>query len=112
MQQSPYNYAASINNNFSVSTARPECVQHIAHAFRRRCVLPEVTGEEELGQDLPNLREALLFRPWALLSPPKLDRTHVHWGQSGHELFDEERVRYPFEDELFWKGDEEELGMS
>ena len=94
------------------STARPKCVRNIGRAFRRRCVLPEVDDEEDLGNDLPSLRETLLFRQWALLSPPQLNWTpeapeDMHW----HELFEGDNVRYPFEDGLFWKGDAEELGF-
>lgn len=95
-----------------MSTARPECVQHIARAFRQRYILPDVDDEEELGQGLPSLRETMLFRAWALRSPPNLERSHfcndvgvTH----AHELFDGDKVRYPFEDELFWKGDKEEM---
>ena len=95
-----------------MSTARPECVQHIARAFRRRYILLDVDDEDELGPCLPTLRETMLFRAWALRSPPNLGRSHFcnNVGATiAHELFDGDKVRYPFEDQLFWKGDKEEM---
>ena len=95
-----------------MSTARPECVQHIARAFRRRYILADVDDEDELGPDLPTLREAMLFRAWAFRSPPNLERSHFcnnAGATNAHELFNGDQVKYPFEDELFWKGDKEEM---
>lgn len=95
--------------SLNVNTSNLECVYHIARTFRRRVVMPGVSEHEELGPGLPSKREAALFRPWALLSPVMVDRSA--WDEdTSHELFDDESIRYPFEDELFWKGDEEELG--
>ncbi|KAL9632676.1 MAG: hypothetical protein Q9164_005168 [Protoblastenia rupestris] len=99
----------SLTPGLDVNTFDVECVYHVARSFRRRIVLPEISEHEDLGPGLPSKREATLFRPWALVSPNMPDREFAMEDRS-HPLFADELVRYPFEDELFWKGDKEELG--
>ncbi|KAG8527414.1 uncharacterized protein KY384_007566 [Bacidia gigantensis] len=90
-----------------------ECVYKIARAFRRRIVMPEMTEDEDLGIGLPTKREALLFRAWALVSPRLHHNRYSEPEEEGaHELFGGDGAhKYPFDDSLFWKGDEEELGI-
>ena len=86
---------------------------HSARSFRRRIVLPELPSNqlESVAKrpDIPSLRETLLFKPWAFLSPAKPDREfqYTEDGDPGHELFEEEAVRYPFDDSLFWDSSDE-----
>ena len=90
-------------------TSHFECLTHMVRSLRRRIVLPEVPDDDELGPGSPGKREACLFRTWALDCPRDQNRSFVE--ETGrHELFNGGCIRYPFEDELFWKGDEEELG--
>ena len=96
--------------NSGIDTSNTACVYHVARAFRRRIVLPEISEQEELAPGLPSKREARLFRPWALLSPMPPQRHFIGYASAEQEHFFDKLVRYPFEDELFWKGDEEELG--
>lgn len=57
---------------------------------------------------LPSLRETLLFRPWAFASPIMPDRTFADEdGEGFHDLFKDERVLYPFPDDLFWHASDE-----
>ena len=85
----------------------------LARSFRRRIVLPEVPSNQAapamMRRDLPSLREALLFRPWVFISPAKPDRQfqYTNRGDPWHEMFDEEGVRYPFDDSLFWDPSDE-----
>ena len=71
----------------------------LARSSRRRIVLPEIacSGVESNGQ--VSLREALLFRSWAFLSPAKPDRDYTT--DDGAANFHEE-ILYPFSDDLFW----------
>ncbi|KAL9126622.1 MAG: hypothetical protein Q9217_004360 [Psora testacea] len=92
-----------------INTSNIGCVYYVARTFRRRIVLPEISEHEELGPGLPSKREATLFRPWALQIPILPDRCFLS-GSGRHAIFSDVCVRYPFEDELFWKGNKEELG--
>ncbi|KAL8640619.1 MAG: hypothetical protein Q9226_008726, partial [Calogaya cf. arnoldii] len=51
------------------------CIWHLARAFRRRLVLPDVSDKRERGE-LLSKREANLFRPWALARPARVKRTY------------------------------------
>ena len=105
MQQSPNNR----NNYLPVNTSEADCLVHLARSICRRIVLPEISEDEELGPRLPGKREAYLFRAWALNTPKVLNREFTdHVGR--HALFDDFLVRYPFEDELFWRGNAKEVG--
>lgn len=95
------------------------CVWELARSFRRRIVLPEVPAEDAQRAStlsrragFPTLRESLLFRPWVFYTPKQPDREYVELMNDEdppHEFFDEDNVRYPFPDHLFWKvGDEGE----
>lgn len=83
----------------------------LARSFRRRIVLPEFpfSGPQpvRMKSDLPSLREALLFRPWAFISPAKPYRDFTSEDDNKHELFDEEGALYPFPDKLFWDPSDE-----
>ncbi|KAL6719081.1 hypothetical protein ACLMJK_003316 [Lecanora helva] len=83
----------------------------LARSFRRRLVLPEVPANQvspvTMKSGLPSLREALLFRPWAFISPSKPHRDYVSARDGEHDLFSEEAVLYPFPDELFWRPSDE-----
>ena len=79
--------------------------------MRRRLVLPDVDEHESLGPGLPSQREAMLFRPWALLHPFIADSKFAQGGRA-HDLFYDGAIKYPFGDGLFWKGDEEEMGQT
>ena len=105
MLQSPDN----LPNPLPVDTSHPQCLLHIARFICQRMVLSEVLEDGELGPGLPSASEAYLFRAWALNTPELQDHDFSDEA-GGHELFREECIRYPFEDELFWKGDANELG--
>ena len=96
---------------FDISCASSHCCWQIARSFRRRIVLPQIEDKnsipESLNSGLPSCREMLLFRPWALISPPVPDREFAEEISPPHELYEERGVRYPFPDPLFWDpGDE------
>lgn len=92
---------------FGQEGTHDDCLWNLARAFRRRIVLPEVPpgdGNKSTRCEL-SVREALLFRDWALHTPKKRreweDPSTVQ-GKS-HELFSEDVYLYPFPDKLFWK---------
>ncbi|CAF9940224.1 MAG: hypothetical protein ALECFALPRED_008485 [Alectoria fallacina] len=91
-------------------TDNSACRWHLARSFRRRIVLPEVSDHSSvtMKSGLPSLRETLLFRPWAFASPIMPDRTFADEdGEGFHDLFKDERVLYPFPDDLFWHASDE-----
>ena len=89
-------------------TSTSVCINQLARTFRRRIVLPGVDEAEELGVGLPSKREALLFRPWALRTPYTGDAYYWRVSAGKHVTFHDGAFRYPFDDSLFWVGDEEE----
>ena len=95
-----------------IGTDTTACTAYLAQSFRRRIVLPQVpdthrtSGTTKSG--LP-LREALLFRAWAMASPLPVNPPVTHGVSNGnHPLFTEQAVLDPFpDDDLFWRpGDE------
>ena len=76
---------------------------HLARSFRRRIVLPELpcfhVESHALRPGQASLREALLFKSWAFLSPAKPDRDNIT--DDSTDNFQEE-ILYPFPDDLFW----------
>ena len=108
-----FNQAFLSRPNAGVSVLEDNSVScwRLARSFRRRIVLPEVSSNQappaSMNSGLPSLRETLLFRPWALISPRKPDREYTSTQDGRHNLFDEEAVLYPFPDKLFWKPSDE-----
>lgn len=108
-----------------LGTNTKECIWHTARLCRRRLILPGISSDnggydhrissspgKSVKAPVPILRESLLFRPWVFHTPKR-----QQWdillaerdSRTAHPLFDENGVRYPFPDELFWKeGDEGE----
>lgn len=108
-----FNRALSPATNTGVYTLEDNSLAcwQLARSFRRRIVLPEVPSDRAppvaMKSGLPSLRETLLFRPWALISPAKPDREYTESSEAAHELFDEDAVLYPFPDSLFWESGDE-----
>lgn len=86
-----------------LNTDQPDCLWHLARFFRQRNV-PDPFA------DMSMETEAEMFRAWALRSPvapPPREGGPTTAG--AHKLFEDDRVLYPFPDELFWReGDEGE----
>ena len=87
-------------------TQSSACVFHMADGLRER-VLPEFIIDDTATRSCPPIPEALLFRAWAFCKTRARYDTEDKANKSAHELFEEEAIRYPFPDELFWnEGDE------
>ncbi|KAL8932077.1 MAG: hypothetical protein Q9216_006972 [Gyalolechia sp. 2 TL-2023] len=96
------------------ATDDPHCIWYLAMIFRRRLILPRTSRTLERGQRLP-LREARLFRAWALARPPSMNEPsgdeHDRESRRLHKVLakvqDKQAEAGDVPDELFWKdGDE------
>ncbi|MCJ1277517.1 hypothetical protein MMC21_005330 [Puttea exsequens] len=95
----------------SIATDQEDCMWKLARSFRQRLVLAEVT-DSEMGDAstalLSTSREAMLFKQWALASV-SMDGNIMSKNWTARSFCEsmEIELRYPFEDDLFWKdGDE------
>ncbi|KAL8983513.1 MAG: hypothetical protein Q9205_002274, partial [Flavoplaca limonia] len=85
-------------------TDAPQCIRHLAKAFRRRLVLPKETDTRVRGQ--LSKREARLFRPWALVRPARVKRAYDEEGQM-ESLEDRMEQEGDVDDGVFWnEGDD------
>lgn len=103
-----------------LGTNTVDCIWHVARLCRRRLILPSIPSDDggydhrissspdpkSVKAPVPTLRESLLFRPW-VFHTPKRQQWDIMLAErdslTAHPLFDENGVRYPFPDELFWK---------
>ncbi|KAL8761725.1 MAG: hypothetical protein Q9184_002167, partial [Pyrenodesmia sp. 2 TL-2023] len=72
-------------------TDNNDCIRHLVESFRRRIVLPDMSDMTERGQTLP-AREARLFRAWALIRPPTVQRSYPPHSEI-MQMFDNELAR-------------------
>ncbi|KAI4166976.1 MAG: hypothetical protein LQ343_007581 [Gyalolechia ehrenbergii] len=92
--------------NVTYATDDPHCTWHLAEILRRRLILPETSCTLERGQTLP-LREARLFRAWALARPLRIERSFDEDDWKMCKFLNQLAKDRDVADELFWKdGDE------
>ncbi|KAL8690967.1 MAG: hypothetical protein Q9218_003705 [Villophora microphyllina] len=82
---------------FEPNTSTKNCLYHIARMLSPRLVLPEASDQPERGRDL-SPREMLLFRAWALHTPPQ-----VKMEEQSTLLEDEMANIGDVPDALFWQ---------
>ena len=97
-----FKQASGIDGRTGTLRARTDgsaCKWHFVRSFRRRIVLPEVSDQSTITMKsgLPSLRETLLFRRWALATPPTMDRSFSgqEGGDRSHHLFIDGCILYP-----------------
>ncbi|KAI4242574.1 MAG: hypothetical protein L6R40_003955 [Gallowayella cf. fulva] len=95
------------------------CIGSLARAFQRRLILPEILEKPENsdagpaganrkrhGQRLPR-REAVLFRPWALMRPSRVQRTYSPYQREMAKLDAAMESDADLDEDSFWRhGDE------
>ena len=99
----------------TLSTDNPDCVWHLAKAFRRRIVLRQVDPYQIKSGHTVSLREELLFRAWALHIPGHGRPRILHENEDedddfpwpAHKLFVEHAVVDEVPEHLFWSEKDE-----